>query len=632
MSYHAEYQASIQSPATFWAKQAERLAWFRAPQAVLTSDDNGIYRWFADGLMNTAYMALDHHIETGRGEQLALIYDSPVTGVKQQYSYRQLRDEVALLAGVLKAQGVEKGDRVIIYMPMIPQAVMAMLAVARLGAIHSVVFGGFAANELAMRIDDARPKLVLSASCGIEVNKLIAYKPILDKAIELATHQPLSCVILQRPQLEASLQAGRDLDWQQALQKAEPAACEPVLGSDPLYILYTSGTTGKPKGVVRDNGGHAVALHYSMQAIYNMQPGEVFWAASDVGWVVGHSYIVYGPLLAGCTTLLYEGKPVRTPDPGAFWRVVEEYGVQVLFAAPTAFRAIRKEDADARFLEKYDIGSLKAIYMAGERLDPPTYEWTTHHTGKPVVDHWWQTETGWPICANPMGLEPTPPKPGSATLPVPGFHVQVLDEQGQPVAPGTQGAIAIKLPLPPGCLPTIWGDVQRFKEGYLSDYPGYYNSGDGGYLDKDGYLFVMGRTDDVINVAGHRLSTGEMEEVVAAHPAVAECAVIGVTCPIKGQVPVGLVLLKDGQDMQDAQLESELVAKVRAEIGALACFQRALKVQKLPKTRSGKILRKLLRQMAAGQEYSLPSTIEDPDSIVQIERVMREQGLIASAL
>ncbi|MDF2177876.1 propionyl-CoA synthetase [Aliiglaciecola sp. CAU 1673] len=628
MSYQTEYQASIQRPEAFWAEQAAGLPWFNPPTTILSTDDNGIDRWFADGRMNTAYMALDHHVEIGRGEQIALIYDSPVTGSKRQYSYRELRDEVALLAGVLKAQGVEKGDRVIIYMPMIPEAVMAMLAVARLGAIHSVVFGGFAAHELAVRIDDAKPKMVLSASCGIEVNKIIAYKPILDEAINQAKHKPQSCLLLQREQAKAALVAGRDQDWQETVALAKPAAWLPVLASDPLYILYTSGTTGKPKGVVRDNGGHAVALHYSMQAIYDMQPGDVFWAASDVGWVVGHSYIVYGPLLAGCTTLLYEGKPVRTPDPGAFWRVVQEYGVKVLFAAPTAFRAIRKEDPEANYLKKHDISCLKTIYMAGERLDPPTYEWTTEHTGKPVVDHWWQTETGWPICANPMGLEPHAPKPGSATLPVPGFNVQVLDEQGRLVPAGQQGAIAIKLPLPPGCLPTIWGDVQRFKEGYLSDYPGYYNSGDGGCLDKDGYLFVMGRTDDVINVAGHRLSTGEMEEVVAAHPAVAECAVIGVTCPIKGQIPVGLVLLKDGQDIQDAQLESELVAKVRAEIGPVACFQKALKVQKLPKTRSGKILRKLLRQMAAGQEYSLPSTIEDPDSIVQIERVMREQGLI----
>ncbi|KKO45374.1 propionyl-CoA synthetase [Arsukibacterium ikkense] len=628
MSYHTEYQAACQQPQQFWADKANRLAWYQQPGQILHIKGEQ-YQWFADGVLNTAYLALDYHVEQGRGEQIALIYDSPVTQTKQQFTYQQLTDEVALFAGVLKAQGVAKGDRVVIYMPMIPQAVIAMLAVARLGAVHSVVFGGFAAHELAVRIDDASPKVVVSASCGIEVNRIIAYKPLLDNALKLAEHQPDSCIIWQRPQQPAQLQAGRDFDWQHLLQSAAPAACVPVKSTDPLYILYTSGTTGKPKGVVRDNGGHAVALHYSMQAIYGMAPGEVFWAASDVGWVVGHSYIVYGPLLAGCTSILYEGKPVFTPDAGAFWRVCAEYKVKALFAAPTAFRAIRKEDPDAKLLKNYDLSALERIYMAGERLDPATYDWTVAHSGKPVIDHWWQTETGWAICANPAGIELLPAKAGSATVPVPGFQVAILDHNGQQLPANQQGNIALKLPLPPGCLTTIWQNPERFVSGYLRQFPGYYASGDGGYLDENGYLYVMGRTDDVINVAGHRLSTGEMEEIVASHPAVAECCVIGLADPLKGQQPVGFVLLKNGVSITEQQLQTELVQLVRQQIGALACFKQALIVPRLPKTRSGKILRKLLRQIADGEEYVIPSTIDDPASLAEIAECMTKRGLIA---
>ncbi|KAA0875412.1 propionyl-CoA synthetase [Nitrincola tapanii] len=631
MSYHAEYTQSIEQPEVFWAEKAAELPWFKAPQQILSKDENGIWRWFADGEMNTAYMALDYHVEQGRGDQLAVIFDSPVTDTRRKMTYLELRDEVALFAGVLKAQGVGKGDRVVIYMPMIPEALVAMLAVARLGAIHSVVFGGFAPHELAVRIEDAEPKVVVSASCGVEVKKVIEYKPMLDEALRLSAHKPSACIVLQRPQAEAALIAGQDLDWQEAMRNAEPADCVAVKGTDPLYVLYTSGTTGKPKGVQRDNGGHAVALKYSMKAIYNMNPGEVFWAASDVGWVVGHSYIVYAPLLAGCTTLVYEGKPVRTPDAGAFWRVCADYKVKALFAAPTAFRAIKKEDPEALEFAKYDTSALETIFMAGERLDPPTYDWTVEKTGKPVVDHWWQTETGWAICGNLMGIDPKTPKPGSATLPMPGYNVQILDAEGNPLPAGEQGSIAIKLPLPPSCLATVWGDFERFRTGYLSDFPGYYTSGDGGYKDEDGYVFIMGRTDDVINVAGHRLSTGEMEEIVAAHSAVAECAVIGVNDPLKGQAPIGLVLLKDGVNIEEETLEKELVAMVRKEIGPIACFNRAIVVQRLPKTRSGKILRKLLRQIADGKEYSVPSTIDDPASLAEIEGIMDQHGLVSKA-
>ncbi|GHG67872.1 propionyl-CoA synthetase [Alishewanella longhuensis] len=626
MSYLQEYQASVTDPAAFWAAKAEKLAWFKKPSQIL-NEQNGQYQWFVDGELNTSYLALDYHIEQGRGEQCALIYDSPVTGTKQRYSYLALRDAVARFAGVLKANGVTKGDRVVIYMPMIPEAAIAMLATARLGAVHSVVFGGFAPHELAVRIDDATPKVVISASCGIEINRVIAYKPLLDSALEKASHQPERCIILQRPQYTATLLAERDLDWQQAMVTAEPAAPVAVNSTDPLYILYTSGTTGKPKGVVRDNGGHAVALSYSMKAIYNMDLGDVFWAASDVGWVVGHSYIVYGPLLAGCTTILYEGKPVFTPDAGAFWRVCAEYGVKAIFAAPTAFRAIRKEDPEAVLMQQYDLRKLESIFMAGERLDPPTYHWACQVSGKPVIDHWWQTETGWSICANLAGIELLPAKAGSATCAVPGYNLQILDDEGKPVAANQQGNIAIKLPLPPGCLTTVWGNPERFTSGYLNQFPGYYATGDGGYLDEEGYLFVMGRTDDVINVAGHRLSTGEMEEIIASHPAVAECCVIGLPDALKGQQPVGFVLLKNGIVANTQDIEAELVALVRQEIGAVASFKRALVVPRLPKTRSGKILRKLLRQIGEGQDYQIPSTIDDPASLPELAQLMKQHGL-----
>lgn len=628
MSYQSEYSASIDTPEAFWASKAAALPWYKPATQVLSKDENGIDRWFADGEMNTAYMALDAHVEAGNGDRTALIYDSPVTGQQQKYSYTELRDWVAQFAGVLQNHGVEKGDRVVIYMPMIPEAAVAMLAVARLGAVHSVVFGGFAPNELAVRIDDATPKVIVSASCGIEVAKVIEYKPMLDKAIELADHKPSATIVLQRPQATASMIAGRDFDWQDEMAKASAADPVSVKGTDPLYILYTSGTTGKPKGVVRDNGGHATALNYSMKAIYNVEAGDVFWAASDVGWVVGHSYIVYGPLLAGCTTVMYEGKPVKTPDAGAFWRVCAEHQVSVLFAAPTAFRAIKKEDPEGLEIGKYDLSKLHTIFMAGERLDPPTYYWTVEKTKKPVVDHWWQTETGWAICGNLMGVQPMPPKPGSATLPSPGFDVRILDDSGNELPAGQQGSIAVKLPMPPSCLPTVWGDFNRFHEGYLSEFPGYYCSGDGGYKDEDGYVFIMGRTDDVINVAGHRLSTGEMEEIVADHPAVAECAVIGIHDELKGQEPIGLVLLKDGSDIDQETLQAELVAMVRRDIGAIACFKRALIAQRLPKTRSGKILRKLLRQIADGKDYTIPSTIDDPASITEIEALMTEHCMI----
>ncbi|GAB2676378.1 propionyl-CoA synthetase [Aliiglaciecola aliphaticivorans] len=628
MSYKSEYEQSINQPETFWKEKAAKLPWYKKPQNILSKDINGIHRWFADGLMNTCYMAVDYHVEQGLGEQIAMIYDSPVTNSKASYTYKQLQEEVALFAGVLANQGVSKGDRVVIYMPMVAEAVIAMLAVARLGAIHSVVFGGFAPHELAMRIDDAEPKVLVTASCGIEVSKIIKYKPYVDEAIRQAKHKVEHCIVLQREQCRAELIPGRDIDWHTAIKSASAADCVPVKGTDPLYILYTSGTTGKPKGVVRDNGGHAVALHYSMEAVYNMQQGDVFWAASDVGWVVGHSYIVYGPLLKGCTTIVYEGKPIKTPDASAFWRVAQEYNVKTLFAAPTAFRAIRKEDPEAKLLADYPLQSLQTIFMAGERLDPPTYQWTCEKTGKPVIDHWWQTETGWAICANLLGIEEKTPKPGSATLAVPGFDVQILDVEGNQMPASKQGAIAIKLPLPPGCLPTIWGNQERFIAGYLSQYPGYYCSGDGGYKDEDDYVFIMGRTDDVINVAGHRLSTGEMEEILASHPAVAECSVIGVHDNLKGQVPIGMVLLKDGIEIDERQLQAELIANVRHEIGPIACFSRAIVVQRLPKTRSGKILRKLLRQISAGESYDIPSTIDDPESVTEIADIMNKQGLI----
>jgi propionyl-CoA synthetase len=622
MSYQDEYQASIDNPAAFWAVKAQQIDWYKPPANILSIDEHGIDRWFADGELNTCHLAVDYHVDNGRADQTALIYDSPVTSQQKKFTYRELRDEVALCAGMLKAHGVEKGDRVIIYLPMIPEAVIAMLACARLGAVHSVVFGGFAPLELSVRLDDSTPKVLLTASCGIEINRVIEYKPIVDAAIEMATHKPASCIVLQRPQATASMASGRDVDWQQAITDAEPAACVPVKGTDPLYILYTSGTTGKPKGVVRENGGHAVAMKYSMTAIYDIEPGDVYWAASDVGWVVGHSYIVYGPLIHGCTTILYEGKPVMTPDAGAFWRVISEHGVNALFTAPTAFRAIKKEDPEAKLARQYDLSCLQTIFAAGERLDPPTYDWLAETFGVPILDHWWQTETGWAIAANLHGLEPMPVKSGSSTVPVPGFNVEILDEAGKQLPANEQGFISIKLPLPPSCLTTIWGDVERFKSNYLETYPGYFTTGDGGYFDDDGYLFIMGRVDDVINVAGHRLSTGEMEEVVGKHPMVAECAVIGRRDEIKGQLPMGFVVLKNTEDAKPDQIVQELIALVRQDIGAVAAFKDALVVGRLPKTRSGKILRKTLRAMVDGDEYTVPSTIEDPASLDEIKALL----------
>jgi propionyl-CoA synthetase len=622
MSYQDEYQASIDNPAAFWAEKAGQIDWYKPSTNVLSVDEHGIDRWFADGELNTCHLALDYHVDNGRADQTALIYDSPVTNQQKRFTYRELRDEVALCAGMLKTCGIEKGDRVIIYLPMIPEALISMLACARLGAVHSVVFGGFAPPELAVRLDDATPKVLLTASCGIEINRVIEYKPIVDSAIEMANHKPDRCIVLQRPQATASMQAGRDVDWQQAIADAEPAACVPVKGTDPLYILYTSGTTGKPKGVVRENGGHAVAMKYSMTAIYDLEPGEVYWAASDVGWVVGHSYIVYGPLIHGCTTILYEGKPIMTPDAGAFWRVISEHGVKALFTAPTAFRAIKKEDAEAKLARQYDLSCLKTIFAAGERLDPPTYEWLAKTFQVPVLDHWWQTETGWAIAANLHGLESMPVKSGSSTVPVPGFNVEILDEAGKQLPANEQGFIAIKLPLPPSCLTTIWGDVERFKSNYLETYPGYFTTGDGGYFDDDGYLFIMGRVDDVINVAGHRLSTGEMEEVVGKHPMVAECAVIGRRDELKGQLPMGFVVLKNTEGAKPDQIVRELVALVRQDIGAVAAFKEALVVGRLPKTRSGKILRKTLRAMVDGDDYVVPSTIEDPAALDEIKALL----------
>jgi len=623
--YTEAFRQSIEDPAGFWGGAAQGIDWYREPAAVLDSSNPPFYRWFSGGVLNTCFNAVDRHVRDGRGDQAALIYDSPVTGTGRTLTYRQLLDQVARFAGVLRGLGTGAGDRVVIYMPMIPEAVVAMLACARIGAVHSVVFGGFAAPELAARIDDAAPKVIVSASCGIEVSRVLEYMPILDRAIALSSRKPLACVILQRPQALATLTQGRDLDWEQAMADAEPAGCVPVAATDPLYILYTSGTTGKPKGVVRDNGGHAVALHWSMKNIYDTDPGEVFWAASDIGWVVGHSYIVYAPLLAGCTSLLYEGKPVGTPDAGAFWRVIAEHGVKTLFTAPTAFRAIKKEDPAGDLARKYDLSTLRNLFLAGERLDPETYRWAGELLGIPVIDHWWQTETGWAIAADLMGLDPMATKPGSPTVPVPGYDVHIVDPStGADLPPGTNGDIVVRLPLPPGCLPTLWGDDQRFIDSYLSRHPGAYLTGDGGYLDSDGYLYVMGRTDDVINVAGHRLSTGEMEEVLASHPAVAECTVIGVIDQLKGQVPRGFVVLKAGIDADPAVLSAELVALVRDQIGPVAALRRVDIITALPKTRSGKILRKTMRGIADGNDEPVPPTIEDASTLEALRPLLRD--------
>ncbi|GAB1515396.1 propionyl-CoA synthetase [Actinophytocola sp. KF-1] len=621
-SYQDAYRRSLAAPEAFWLAAAESIDWETAPARALDDTTAPLYRWFPDGVLNTCHNALDRHVAGGRADQTALVYDSPVTGSKASFTYRELRDEVAVFAGALRDLGVGKGDRVIIYMPMVPRAVVAMLACARLGAIHSVVFGGFAPKELASRIEDATPKVIVAASCGIEPTRIVEYKPIIDEALRTTSHQPDAVVVLQREQARATL-GDRDVDWEDAVAKASPADCVPVAATDPLYILYTSGTTGKPKGVVRDNGGHAVALAWSLPNIYDLHPGEVWWTASDVGWVVGHSYIVYAPLLIGATTVLYEGKPVGTPDAGAFWRVIAEHGAKALFTAPTAFRAIKRVDPSGAELAKYDLSGFKTLFLAGERLDPETYHWASEKLGVPVVDHWWQTETGWPICANLRGLDDLPIKPGSPSVPVPGYDVRILDATGEEMPRGEEGAIAIRLPLPPGTLPTLWGDDDRYVESYLSRYEGYYLTGDGGYIDEDGYVFVMGRTDDVINVAGHRLSTGSMEAVLASHPAVAECAVIGVADALKGQLPRGFVVLKAGVDVDESTLRDELVAAVRQQIGPVAAFRDVSVVDGLPKTRSGKILRKTMRGIANGRDEPVPSTIEDPGVLDALRPILR---------
>jgi propionyl-CoA synthetase len=609
-----------------WQQAAQDIHWYQAPKTILDSSNPPFYRWFPDGVTNACYNALDIHVEQGRGETLALIYDSPVTNTKRQYTYSQLLAEVAGFAGVLAASGVVKGDRVIVYMPMVPEALIAMLACARLGAVHSVVFGGFASNELAVRIDDAAPKVIVSATCGVEPSRVVPYKPLLDQAIELAEHKPSACVILHRPMQDATMVAGRDLDWEQAMASAEPADCVPVNANDPLYILYTSGTTGQPKGVVRDTGGSIVALKWSMKNIYNVQPGDVYWAASDVGWVVGHSYIVYGPLFGGNTTIIYEGKPVGTPDPGAFWRVIEEHKVKVMFTAPTAFRAIKKEDPQGEYLAKYDLSGLQSLFLAGERCDPHTLEWAQEKLQIPVIDHWWQTETGWPICSNCLGIELLPIVPGSPARAVPGYDVQALDEEGNQVAPGDIGALAIKNPLPPGTFTTLWNAEDRFIDSYFSKFPGYYETGDAGYVDENGYVFVMARTDDVINVAGHRLSTGAMEEVLSDHDDVAECAVIGVADPMKGQLPLGLLVLNDGVTKSPEEIVGEAIQHMRDRIGPVAAFKLCAVVERLPKTRSGKILRGTMRSIADGESWKMPATIDDPAIMDEIAQALGAMG------
>jgi propionyl-CoA synthetase len=630
MTYDETFRRWRRDPEGFWRELADAIDWDRPPERILDDSRAPLYAWFPDGVLNTCHNALDRHVEGGRADQPALIYDSAVTQTVRSYSYRELRDEVARCAGALRGLGVEKGDRVVIYMPMIPEAVVTMLACARLGAIHSVVFGGFAADELASRIEDSRAKLVVSASCGIEGSRVVAYKPLLDQALASVAQPPERCVILQRPQLEAELVAGRDVEWADAMAGAQPADCVPVAATDPLYILYTSGTTGVPKGIVRDNGGHAVAMKYSMDAVYGVSPGEVFWAASDIGWVVGHSYIVYAPLLHGCTTVLYEGKPVGTPDAGAFWRVCADHGVDVLFTAPTAIRAIKREDARAEHLERYDLRRLRMLFLAGERCDPDTLAWAQKALDRPVIDHWWQTETGWAIAANCVGLEQLAVKPGSASKPVPGYDVRILGEDGQEAAPGTIGAICVKLPLPPGCSPTLWGSDERWIQTYLSAYPGHYSTADAGYVDEDGYVFVMSRTDDVINTAGHRLSTGAMEEVLASHPDVAECAVFGVADDLKGQIPIGFAVLKAGVTRDPADVQAELVALVRERIGPVAAFKTAVTVSALPKTRSGKVLRGTMRNMADGREWKVPPTIDDPAVLDEIAGKLNELGYSAT--
>ncbi|WP_334127427.1 propionyl-CoA synthetase [Sneathiella sp.] len=627
-SYETDYRLSLEKPDVFWAGAAESISWSKPWDRVLNDDKPPFYRWFEGAELNTCYNCLDRHVEEGRGEQAALIYDSPVTGQVRKFTYREFTDIVARFAGALAAKGVKKGDRVLIYMPMVPEAAVAMLACARIGAIHSVVFGGFAPKELATRINDAKPVAILAASCGIEPSRTIGYKPLIDEAIDMSTHKPETVVILQRPECLAELRPGRDYDWRELEAAATPAPCVPVAATDPLYILYTSGTTGVPKGVVRDNGGHAVALRWSMQYVYNINPGEVFWAASDVGWVVGHSYIVYAPLLHGCTTILYEGKPVGTPDAGAFWRVIQDHKVKALFTAPTAFRAIRQQDPEGKHIGKYDLGHFDTLFLAGERADPDTIIWAQQQLKVPVIDHWWQTETGWAIGANCMGYGMKPVKLGSPTFPVPGYDIRVINEADgkSEMKRGEIGAIAVKLPLPPGSLPTLWQNDAGFVKSYMADIPGYYKTGDAGYIDEEGYLFVMARTDDIINVAGHRLSTGGMEEALASHPEVAECAVVGVQDPLKGQVPVGFVVLNMGVNRPKEEIEKELVAIVREKIGPVAAFKLALIVGRLPKTRSGKILRGVMRKIADGEPYNAPATIDDPAVLDEITEILASAG------
>ena len=628
--YHEAYAGWQADPEQFWAEAARDIDWTR-PAVKIYERQDGLDRWFPDAECNTCWNAVDRHVAAGRGDQAALIYDSPLAGIQRSFTYRELRDEAAALAAVLEGLGVVRGDRVILYMPMIPEAVFGMLACARIGAVHSVVFGGFAPNELATRINDAKPKLILSASCGIEPGRIIAYKPLLDRAIALATFKPQACLILQRPQSEATLIESRDRDWSEELTKARASGrkpdCLPLAATDPLYILYTSGTTGQPKGVVRDTGGHMVALKWSMRNIYGIAPGEVFWAASDVGWVVGHSYIVYAPLLHGATAILYEGKPVGTPDAGAFWRVIAEHKVAALFTAPTAFRAIKKDDPDGKHIGKYDLSGFRTLFLAGERADPDTIKWAEEKLAVPVIDHWWQTETGWPIVANPVGLGTLPVKHGSPTVAMPGYDIHVLDEGGHEVKRGTLGAICVKLPLPPGCLPTLWQNDERFRQSYLAHFPGYYETADAGYMDDDGYLYIMARTDDIINVAGHRLSTGGMEEVLAGHTNVAECAVIGIADQLKGQVPVGFIVIKSGVERPHDQIEKECVTRVRDEIGAVASLKTVMVVPRLPKTRSGKILRATMRKIADREEWKMPATIDDPVILDEITSALKAKGL-----
>lgn len=630
MSYKEIYEAAQADPEKFWMEQAEKIDWIKKPSKALFDDRAPFYEWFRDGLVNTCYNAVDRHVEQGRGDQAAIVYDSPITGTKDKVTFAELQEQTARLGGALQRQGVEKGDRIIIYMPMVPQALVAMLACARIGAIHSVVFGGFAANELATRIDDAEPKAIIAASCGIEPSRVVAYKPLLDGAIEMARHKPEFTVILQRDQLAADLTEGRDFDWQAFQADAPLADCVPVGGMDPVYILYTSGTTGQPKGVVRPAGGHLVALNWTMKNIYNVEPGDVYWAASDVGWIVGHSYICYAPLIHGNTTVVFEGKPVGTPDAGTFWRVISEHDVKVLFTAPTAFRAIKRVDPQGELLERYDTSCLQSLFLAGERADPATIEWAEKHLKVPVIDHWWQTETGYAIASNPFGIEQLPVKLGSPTVAMPGYDVQILSEDGTELPAGELGAIAVKLPLPPGTLPTLWNAEERFRKSYLDTFPGYYETGDAGYKDESGYLYIMARTDDVINVAGHRLSTGQMEEVLASHPDVAECAVIGVADDLKGQIPLGFLCLNSGVTRQAEQVVAECVKLVRDKIGPVAAFKMAIVIDRLPKTRSGKVLRGTMSKIADGVSWKMPATIDDPAILDEITAALRQNGYPAT--